>query len=259
MGFITPCFIRKNTPELRKKLEELGYEILNSGNTTLDVHNYDGNGSHKSIEEGRAIITSYGNLYGVIYDIDTVTKKGRIDCGANEELFLGIAALRNDTDKNQWFVLDHDNIWEAVGCYQYKGDFILCNHDRWYYGTDVAQAHKATVKELKEFFSREIEIPTIRWNMEDVIYDASDYCHRIGVKKVIGEKVVYRNGEAADASYCVHFYESEKRWVIMERLIGSLNAFIVAGEYIIVTDNVIIPFCKFNPADINESVKYSLI
>lgn len=29
MGFTTPCFIRKNTPELRKKLEELGYEILN--------------------------------------------------------------------------------------------------------------------------------------------------------------------------------------------------------------------------------------
>ena len=25
MGFTTPCFIRKNTPELRKKLEYLGY------------------------------------------------------------------------------------------------------------------------------------------------------------------------------------------------------------------------------------------
>ena len=25
MGFTTPCFIRKNTPELRKKLEKLGY------------------------------------------------------------------------------------------------------------------------------------------------------------------------------------------------------------------------------------------
>ena len=49
--FLQTAFIRKNTPELRKKLEELGYEILNSGNTTLDAHNYDGNGSHKSIEE----------------------------------------------------------------------------------------------------------------------------------------------------------------------------------------------------------------
>lgn len=102
MGFTTPCFIRKNTQELRRGLEELGYNILNSGNTTLDEHNYDGKGSHKSIEEGKAIITSYGNLYGVIYNVDTVTKKGRIDCGMNEELFLAIAALRDDSNYMQW-------------------------------------------------------------------------------------------------------------------------------------------------------------
>lgn len=145
MGFTTPCFIRKNTPELRKKLEELGYEILNSGNTTLDAHNYDGNGSHKSIEEGRAIITSYGNLYGVIYDIDTVTKKGRIDCGTNEELFLAIAALRDDTDKNQWFT-DGDK-------------WILCPEIKfstyWVYNdidVNIDTVHKATVDELIEYF-----------------------------------------------------------------------------------------------------------
>lgn len=145
MGFTTPCFIRKNTPELRKKLEELGYEILNSGNTTLDAHNYDGNGSHKSIEEGRAIITSYGNLYGVIYDIDTVTKKGRIDCGTNELLFLAIAALRDDTDKNQWFT-DGDK-------------WILCPEIKfstyWVYNdidVNIDTVHKATVDELIEHF-----------------------------------------------------------------------------------------------------------
>ena len=135
MGFTTPCFIRKNTPELRRELEELGYEILNFGNTTLDAHNYDGNGSHKSIEEGRAIITSYGNLYGVIYDIDTVTKKGRIDCGTNEELFLAIAALKDDTDKNQWFT-DGD-LW-------FKCGDEVCNEGR--------KIHKATVNELIEHF-----------------------------------------------------------------------------------------------------------
>ena len=26
MGFTTPCFIRKNTEELRKKLEDIGYK-----------------------------------------------------------------------------------------------------------------------------------------------------------------------------------------------------------------------------------------
>lgn len=242
MGFTTPAFILKNTLELRKKLEELGYKV----------------GNERYINDA-FLATDNNEMFGIDEPYRLEQCNGYIHCGTNESLFLAIAALRDDTDKNQWFVLDHDNIWEAVGCYQYKGDFILCNHDRWYCGTDVAQAHKATVKELKEFFSREIEIPTIRWNMEDVIYDASDYCHRIGVQKIIGKKVVYRNGEAVDASYCVHFYESGKRWVIMERLIGSLNAFIVAGERIIVTDNVIIPFCKFNPADINESIKYSLI
>lgn len=140
MGFTTPCFIRKNTQELRRGLEELGYEILNSGNTTLDAHNYDGNGSHKSIEEGRAIITSYGNLYGVIYDIDTVTKKGSIDCGTNEELFLAIAALRNDTDKYQWFT-DGD-LWFKCG------DEVR-NEGR--------KIHKATVNELIEHFKTKEE------------------------------------------------------------------------------------------------------
>lgn len=150
MGFTTPCFIRKNTPELRRELEELGYEILNSGNTTLDAHNYDGNGSHKSIEEGRAIITSYGNLYGVIYDIDTVTKKGRIDCGTNEELFLAIAALMDDTDKNQWFT-DGDK-------------WILCPEIKfstyWVYNdvdVNLDVIHKATVDELIEHFKTKEE------------------------------------------------------------------------------------------------------
>lgn len=103
------------------------------------------NGSHKSIEEGRAIITSYGNLYGVIYDIDTVTKRGRIDCGTNEELFLAIAALRNDTDKNQWLT-DGDK-------------WILCPEIKfstyWVYNdidVNIDTVHKATVDELIEYF-----------------------------------------------------------------------------------------------------------
>ena len=37
MGFTTPCFIRKNTPELRKKLGELGYK-KNSPNWTDDCN-----------------------------------------------------------------------------------------------------------------------------------------------------------------------------------------------------------------------------
>ena len=145
MGFTTPCFIRKNTQELRRGLEELGYNILNSGNTTLDEHNYDGKGSHKSIEEGKAIITSYGNLYGVVYDVDTVTKKGRIDCGTNEELFLAIAALRDDSDKFQYFT--NGVFW--IKCSQLELKHELDNN---YEEFCVADFHKATVPELIEHF-----------------------------------------------------------------------------------------------------------
>lgn len=150
MGFTTPCFIRKNTPELRKKLKELGYEILNSGDTTLDAHNYDGKGSHKSIEEGKSIITSYGNLYGVVYDVDTVTKKGRIDCGTNEELFLAIAALRDDTNYMQWFVCTSD-YKESDGKEWKVGDFDLntCPDD---FDNILPHWRKATVNELIEHF-----------------------------------------------------------------------------------------------------------
>lgn len=150
MGFTTPCFIRKNTETLRKKLEELGYEILNSGNTTLDAHNYDGKGSHKSIEEGKAIITSYGNLYGVIYNVDTVTKKGRIDCGTNEELFLAIAALRDDTDKYQWFT--DGNKWILCPAIKLSAYMVYNDID-----VNIDTVHKATVDELIEHFKTKEE------------------------------------------------------------------------------------------------------
>lgn len=150
MGFTTPCFIRKNTQELRRGLEEFGYNILNSGNTTLDAHNYDGNGSHKSIEEGKAIITSYGNLYGVIYNVDTVTKKGRIDCGTNEELFLAIAALRDDTDKYQWFT--DGNKWILCPAIKFSTYWVYNDVD-----VNLDVIHKATVNELIEHFKTKEE------------------------------------------------------------------------------------------------------
>lgn len=81
MGFTQPCFIRKNTPELRKKLEELGYisHIFNNN----DANNI------------------YVDKLGTYISVDIENQPYYIDCGTNEELFLALAALRDDTDKNQ--------------------------------------------------------------------------------------------------------------------------------------------------------------
>lgn len=144
MGFTTPCFIRKNTPELRKKLEELRY------NHPTDV-----------IEDERfCIATSPANcnyhiiIKGAFDDTNphyTWNCAGRIDCGTNEELFLAIAALRDDTNENQWFICDV-NHWDRsdngeATVYAEIGEWIFCKSN----DDDCARDnhyHKATVEEL---------------------------------------------------------------------------------------------------------------
>lgn len=127
MGFTTPCFIRNNTEALRKKLEELGYKMLSP--------------------------IEYDNLEcsdNWVNDIKSLNDCNGINCGFNEELFLAIAALRDDTDKYQWFT-DGDK-------------WILCPKTKFstywvYYHIDVNTdtIHKATVNELIEHFKTEEE------------------------------------------------------------------------------------------------------
>ena len=93
MAFIQPCFIRKNTPELRKKLEELGYNRY-----PLWMADW-------SDDDSRYVYLVTDVLYYTYPQKPTNPKNGEyIDCGDNEELFLALAALRDDTDINQWFV-----------------------------------------------------------------------------------------------------------------------------------------------------------
>ncbi|RHH20494.1 hypothetical protein [Bacteroides eggerthii] len=144
MGFTTPCFIRKNTPELRKKLEKLGY------NHSTDV-----------IEDERFCIATSPvncNYHVILKEVFDDTNPhhtwncaGRIDCGTNEELFIVIAALRDDTDNNQLFTngrgdwgIYRDNFKEGglsgMNFFGIPNDFDLSNY------------HKATVDELIEYF-----------------------------------------------------------------------------------------------------------
>ena len=90
--FLHSCFIRKNTPEIRKKLEELGYKDYGKlrfyGDPIIiycDVNHFF---TSPFVLEGEHYRGKYDNF---------------IDCGDNEELFLAVAALRDDTDYMQWF------------------------------------------------------------------------------------------------------------------------------------------------------------
>ena len=135
MGFTTPCFIRKNTQELRKKLGKLGYK-KNSPNWTDDcniiwTYQY----PVKGFDTPNYVIA---DSFDIPFDKHSCLSGKVIDCGTNEGLFLAIAALRDDTDKFQWFISP-----ERVWVYNKDYDSILEVSLKW---------HKATVNELIEHF-----------------------------------------------------------------------------------------------------------
>ena len=152
MGFTTPCFIRKNTETLRNKLEELGYlndspEWTNNC-SIIWAYQY----PMKGFDTPVYVIA---DSFDVPFDKHSALCGKFIDCGTNEELFLAIAALRDDTDKNQWFVYPNENIWFICNDYD-------INYVREYIRDSVQYAwfhcsHKATVNELIEHFKTKEE------------------------------------------------------------------------------------------------------
>lgn len=97
-------------------------------------------------------------LYSVEFfsNISHPKESNSIDCGTNEEFFLAIAALRDDTDNNQLFTngrgdwgIYRDNFKEGglsgMNFFGIPNDFDLSNY------------HKATVDELIEYFKEEEE------------------------------------------------------------------------------------------------------
>lgn len=147
MGFTTPCFIRKNTQGLRKKLEELGYfndspEWTNNC-SIIWAYQY----PMKGFDTPVYVIA---DSFDVPFDKHSALCGKFIDCGTNEDLFLAIAALRDDTDDNQLFTNGKGD-W---GIYRDGSDGGLPGMD--FYGMpndfDLSHYHKASVNELIEHF-----------------------------------------------------------------------------------------------------------
>jgi hypothetical protein len=141
MGFTTAAFIRKNTPELRKKLEELGYKC-----SSLRCD--------RSCLYTASCLNVYHSVHPEWLDNKDICKTNDIDCGDNEDLFLAIAALRDDIDIHQWFTDGKDwayhpktsycspcvTIYKTLAFDHIPEDFKMENY------------HKATVEELIEHF-----------------------------------------------------------------------------------------------------------
>ena len=69
-----------------------------------------------------------------------------------KQLFLAIAALRDDTDKNQWFKINNDSMLNTdINIYPSFKEWFCPDTDKIY--EELAdQYHKASIKELIEHF-----------------------------------------------------------------------------------------------------------
>lgn len=152
MGFTTPCFIRKNTQELRRGLEELGYfndspEWTNNC-SIIWAYQY----PMKGFDTPNYVIA---DSFDIPFDKHSALCGKFVDCGTNEELFLAIAALKDDTDNNQLFTNGKGD-W---GIYRDDSDGGLSGMD--FYGMpndfNLSYYHKATVNELIEHFKTKEE------------------------------------------------------------------------------------------------------
>lgn len=125
--FTQACFIRNNNVKLFNTLQELGYK-------------------HQQcfVKPYRDLLVVNNGYYSINFPYGS-NNEGFIDCGTNEDLFLALSALRDDSDKFQWFT---DGInWafcdsNKFGSYWTRNDFKI----------NLDTIHKATVKELIEHF-----------------------------------------------------------------------------------------------------------
>ena len=131
--FTTSCFIQKCTPILIEKLVELGYKIV--GKTTLSYGIFCNNVKIKICSTNEQ---------------PSIKNKNFIQCYDNEELFLALAVLRDDTDKYQYFICDKVSV--TLGKTYYPGDYLYYQYDEFF---DKQNWHKATVEELIEHFTME--------------------------------------------------------------------------------------------------------
>ena len=106
--FTQACFIRKNTYDLRHSLNNMGKTNCTQRVFPILVSNYE----------------IYYGVHDFEESIDNLMLNGFIDCGTNEELFLSIAALRDDSDVHQLFIMDAE-IYTEIS----KGD--------WFVATDI--------------------------------------------------------------------------------------------------------------------------
>lgn len=137
-GFTTPCYMvvkdRNHANRLMIALKSIG---------DRKVFGTPENVAYPCVCGVSTNIISFGELI----DLDFA---GFINCEDNEKLFLSLAALRNDSDINQWFTDGRKWVISDIhSLLELKEYFQLIKFD-------YSKTHKATAEELIKHFTRNL-------------------------------------------------------------------------------------------------------
>lgn len=125
--FTQSCFINKNTEELRDKLVKLGYKYLPSV-----IRN-----RNEMLFANRGYFSNNFPYNAMLIDEST-------DCGDNEELFLALTALRDDSDYMQYFIASESD--KPTLCTKEN----IEDHTVWH-----ELYRKMTAEELVDYFNKQ--------------------------------------------------------------------------------------------------------
>lgn len=140
MAFLISCALHDSSPRIWRKLIALGLH-----------QNYFGAPLAERKSTNRlCTVVECGNYYNVK---DENLEENIYDCKDNAELFFALAALRDDTDVNQWFIYDNrswndedpQRFWFV--CRQDSIEDDMCYDQMW------QDCTKATARELVAHFT----------------------------------------------------------------------------------------------------------
>lgn len=136
------------TPMIVKKLFNLGYKAVQHYEHNETAYGiFCNNGKFKLCSTNERPSKKQKNFY---------------DCKNNLDMFIAIAAIRNDSDENQWFVEDGDNTyWEnsPEGPSKYM----------------MMHGHKASAQEIYEHFSKDKEEIKNPSEIVDTVFGTDPY------------------------------------------------------------------------------------
>lgn len=135
--------LRKKSDKLVKKLEEIGYSF--SGYDALD-------------NEEPCIMTYSDMFSGGLYSFTQSKSISVYDCGSDEQLFLSLAALTDETKLHQLYLCHrdyYDSVMDGSDVLLYKnGDMVLCTDLMDDFLNHPDCFHKASKEEIIDYFKK---------------------------------------------------------------------------------------------------------